>query len=96
MVFVSDLNSFDGFIRVNVAKIVKGAPFRFEDLEGKATYPMRDLETKWFHVWPKTTMAWENYALNVLKKPSKVVEERDLLYVDEWSIVHAIEFFLPF
>ena len=93
--FVSNASNTNGFVRVNVAKILEKAPFRFEDLNGNSHFPIEHMATTWFDVWPKETMTWEDYSLNVLQMPSRVVEERDHLYVDECSLVYAIEFILP-
>ena len=92
--FVCNSDRTNGFVRANVAKVLRNAPFRFEDLSGNPAFPMQAVAKSWYRVWPNVTSTWEAFSRDVLKCPSTVVETRDFVYVDEAAIVSAIDLLL--
>ena len=84
------------FVRVNAASVLDDVPFRFVDSKGFEVYPMQRISESWHKVWPRRDkiQTWDEYAKQTLHMDAQVVETRRLVYVDEWSFVHAIELIL--
>ena len=88
--FVGRVNT-SGFVRVNVAQVLKDAPYLFKDSDGNTHFLNLD---SWMDIWPKAPSSWEDFSRDVLKMSSEIVETRDFVYLDELAFVQAIEFIL--
>lgn len=91
--FVCNAARPSGFVRVNAAKTLWGAPFRFVK-DGETVDPLANIAETWYDVWPKAPTSWQRFSTRHLKSKCTVSERCDLVYLDEHAFANAIEFVL--